>query len=145
MHANLVLPVREVQDRNPLRAESDWPSVVVAGGHQTGVLLTRHLTKRGVKVFCVEWYRKQACFRTVYGTTLECPNPDEEPSAWMSFMMSLGVKLNHPVLIPIDDQNVTVIAQNAEELATTFRFYKDATALQTQLCSKQGQYRIAEE
>jgi predicted ATP-grasp superfamily ATP-dependent carboligase len=132
-------------DRNSLRAESDWPSVVVAGGHQTGVLLTRHLSKRGVKVFCVEWYRKQACFRTVYGTTLECPNPDEKLSEWLSFMAALGAKLNHPVLIPIADQFVTVIAQNAEELAANFRFYKDATALQTQLCTKQQQYRIAEE
>ena len=134
-----------VQDRNPRRAESDWPRVVVAGGHQTGVLLTRHLSKRGLKVFCVEWYRKQPCFRTMYGTTLECPNPDENLSAWMTFMTALGTKLSHPVLIPIADQYVTVIAQNAEELATTFRFYKEATALQTQLCTKQQQYRIAEE
>ena len=59
-------------------------------------------------------------------------------------MTALGAKLNHPVLIPIADQYVTVIAQNAEELASTFRFYKEATALQTQLCTKQQQYRIAE-
>ena len=63
---------------------------MVAGGYQTGVVLMRNLVRRGLDVYCVEWFREQPCFRSVYGTSFVCPNPDDSPDEWLSFMIELG-------------------------------------------------------
>ncbi|MFY9727657.1 MAG: hypothetical protein WAJ87_19330 [Bryobacteraceae bacterium] len=130
---------------NPQRAEPGWPPVVVAGGFQTGVLLMRNLERRGLKVFCVEWFREQPCFRSVYGTSFECPNPDEKPAEWIEFMIGLGKRIGaRPVLIPSADQFVTAIARYADQLDPHFQFCREGAALQGLLATKERQYDLAE-
>src|SRR5271170_5544082 len=138
--------VREAQDSNPRRAGSGWPPVVVAGGFQTGVVLMRNLVRRGLRVYCVEWLRLQPCFRSVYGQTFECPNPDDKPAEWLAFMLELAGKLEgKPVLIPTSDQFVSAIAQHAGELKKTFLFCQEGAAVQGLMATKQRQYDLAGE
>jgi predicted ATP-grasp superfamily ATP-dependent carboligase len=120
--------------------------VVVAGGYQTGVVLMRDLVRRGLDVYCVEWFREQPCFRSTYGTTFECPNPDERPDEWLSFMIEIGGRLaSKPVLIPTADQFVTAIGRHATELRNHFLFCHGGATVQALLATKQRQYDLAGE
>jgi predicted ATP-grasp superfamily ATP-dependent carboligase len=133
-----------ISNPNPERAQPDWPPVVVAGGFQTGVVLMRNLVRRGLKVFCVEWFHEQPCFRSVYGTSFQCPNPDEKPDEWLEFMIGLSAKIGgKPVLIPSADQFVTAIAQHATQIEPHFRFCQGAAALQGLMATKKRQYDLA--
>jgi len=136
--------MNEVTRPNPERAEPSWPPVVVAGGFQTGVVLMRNLVRRGLKVYCVEWLREQPCFRSVYGTSFECPHPDNQPAEWLGFMVGLSGKIgDRPVLIPSADQFVTAIARHADRLEPHFRFHPAGVALQGLLATKERQYDLA--
>ena len=138
--------MKEASGRNPERAEPGWPPVVVAGGFQTGVVLMRNLVRRGLSVFCVEWFREQPCFRSVYGTSFECPNPDEKPAEWLEFMIGLSGRIGvKPVLMSSADQFVTAIARHAVQLSPHFQFCQSAAAVQGLMATKKRQYDLANE
>lgn len=132
------------QSNNPLKAQRDWPPVVVAGGYQTGVNLMRSLSRRGLTVYCVENDRKKQAFRSIYGKTYECPDPDTLPGGWASFMLDLASKLpGKPVLIASADAFVSVMAKYAGALRTAYVFCYDTAVLQGELVSKKGLYELA--
>jgi D-aspartate ligase len=129
---------------NPLRAEPDWPPVVVAGAFQTGVVLMRNLHRRGLRVYAFDCVPNQPGFSSVYGKTYLCPNPDHEPEAWVSFMVNLARQIGgKPVLIPSADQFVSAISEHADQLSPYFTFLRAASATQALLATKQRQYDIA--
>lgn len=129
---------------NPSQAQPDWPSAVVAGGYQTGIVLMRNLARRGVRVSCIDNDRRMPAFKTVYGRAYQCPNPDEDPAAWVRFMRELGGKIgSRPALISSSDRFITVLADHADELEPYFTFPKTSVAVQALLATKQRQYDIA--
>jgi len=131
---------------NRFQPQSEWPAVVVAGAFQTGVVLMRDLLARGLRVFAVDCNSGQPGFRSVYGKTYLCPNPDDEPAAWLAFMTGLQEKLGgRPVLIPSADQFVSAIAAHAEALEPYFLFNHSAMTIQSLLATKKRQYQIAAE
>ncbi len=130
--------------KNPERAQPGWPPVVVAGAYQTGVGLMRNLLRRGVRAYAFDCTPRQTGFRSAYGKTFLCPNPDFEPAAWVAFMQQLSQDLGErPVLIPSADQFVTAISAHAQELKDHFIFLPTATATQALLATKERQYAIA--
>jgi len=138
--------MQEITGANPGRAEPGWPPVVVAGGFYTGVDLMRNLLRRGLQVYCVEWLRAQPCFRSVYGTSFQCPNPDEKPAEWLEFMIGVSARIGgKPVLISSADQFVTAIARHSAELEPHYRFCHAGVALQALLATKERQYDLANE
>ena len=129
---------------NPLRAEPDWPPVVVAGAFQTGVVLMRNLRRRGLRVYAFDCAPNQPGFSSVYGKTYLCPNPDNQPEAWVSFMVDLARQIGgKPVLIPSADQFVSAISAHADQLSPYFVFLQAASSTQALLATKQRQYDIA--
>src|SRR3954447_23696631 len=132
-------------DPNPQKAESGWPAAVVAGGFQTGVVLMRSLSRRGVKVYCVDSNPKQPAFRTVYGEAHLCPHPDDQPADWLRFMQDLAGKIGgKAALIPSSDQFVTAIGRHADQLEKHYFFCHSSAAVQALLATKERQYEIAE-
>lgn len=104
----------------------------------------RNLARRGLNVYCVEWYREQPCFRSVYGQSFECPNPDDHPAEWLRFMIEFSRKLGgRPALIPSADQFVSAIGRHSAELEEYFLFCQNAAAVQALLATKQRQYELA--
>ncbi len=133
-----------VSKQNPERAQPDWPPVVVAGAYQTGVGLMRNLLRRGVRAYAFDCIPGQTGFRSSYGKTFLCPNPDFEPAEWIAFMQQLSHTLGmRPVLIPSADQFVTAISAHASKLADHFIFLPAAAATQALLATKERQYAIA--
>ena len=131
-------------DQNITRAVSGWPPVVVAGAFQTGIVLMRNLVRRGLTASCIDCNPSQPGFKTVYGKAYLCPNPDDEPQAWVRFMIELSAKIGgKPVLIPSADQFVTAIGAHADELDGHFIFLQSLAAVQALLATKQRQYDIA--
>ena len=132
-------------ENNPQRPKPDWPSVVVAGAFQTGVVLMRDLRKRGLKVCAFDCVPGQPGFKTIYGKTHLCPNPDIDPAGWMRFMLDLRQQLGgvNPVLIPSADIFVSAIAEHASELAKHFVFCAEAMPVQALLATKKRQYEVA--
>ena len=129
---------------NPVRAEPDWPPVVVAGAFQTGVVLMRNLHRRGLRVCAFDCVPSQPGFSSIYGKTYLCPNPDHQPEAWVSFMINLAREVGgKPVLIPSADQFVSAISEHADQLTPHFTFLRAASATQALLATKQRQYEIA--
>lgn len=124
---------------------TEWPPVVVAGGFQTGVVLMRNLVRRGVETCCVDCDAAQPGFRTVYGKSYLCPNPDTQPAEWAQFMIELARKIGRrPVLIPSADQFVTAIADYAVALEPHFILQPASVAMQALLATKKRQYEIAD-
>ncbi len=106
----------------------------------------RNLARRGVKTYCIDWLLEQPGFKTVYGQAFQCPNPDDEPAAWVQFMQDLARKLgSRPVLIPSADQFVSAIGEHAAALQEHFYFCHSAMAVQALLATKKRQYAIAGE
>ena len=126
------------------KPQPDWPSVVVAGAFQTGVVLMRDLRRRGLKVCAVDCNPQQPGFKTIYGRTYLCPNPDDDPSGWLRFMIELGGRLGgKPVLIASADQFVSAIAASTAELRGHFVFCDSGVSIQALLATKRRQYSIA--
>lgn len=130
-------------DPNPSKAQPGWPPVVVAGVFQTGVNLMRDLIRRGVVAYGVDYNRSQAGFRSVYGKTVQCPNPDDKPDEWLDFMTNLARKLGtKPVLIPSADAFVSAIARHRDSLKQAYLFCHDAAPIQAKLATKEEQYNL---
>lgn len=127
----------------PDRAESDWPPVVIACAFNTGVQVARHLVRRNVRVRLIDCDRTVDGFQSIYGNAEWCPNPDDEPEAWLHHMIALGERMQErAVLIAASDQFVAAIGHFAEQLAPHF-IISPSAKLQAELATKDGQFRIA--
>jgi predicted ATP-grasp superfamily ATP-dependent carboligase len=134
-----------MSDPNPSRAEPDWPPALVAGAYQTGVVLMRNLARRGVKVSCIDCDSNRPAFHTVYGKAYLCPNPDEEPAAWVDFMVRLGAQFHRrPVLISSSDRYVSAVADHVPALKERFIFAGASAVVQGLLATKRRQYELAD-
>jgi len=104
----------------------------------------RDLARRHVSVCCIDCDSKGSGFRTIYGRGYVCPNPDNDPAAWLKFMIELARKTQRPpVLIPAADQFVSAIADHADKLSDVFLFCHKAIATQALLATKERQYDVA--
>ena len=123
--------------------KTDWPPAVIAGASQTGVLGVRSLRRQGINALCFDCNSAAQGFRSRYGPAHLCPNPDENPKEWVSFMAELSNKLGaKPVLIPSSDRYVIAIANHLEELQEYF-LLNPGIQLQADLALKQTQYKLA--
>jgi D-aspartate ligase len=128
----------------PRCAEPNWPSAVIAGASQTGVLGMRSLIRRGIKAVCFDCSGSLPGFKSVYGRGYLCPNPDDNSDKWLDFMIELARKIgDKPVLIPSSDQFVSAIAKHSESLKEWY-IISPGIAIQGLLAEKQTQYELAE-
>ena len=129
---------------NPQRAGPDWPPVVVASVFQTGLNLMRDLLRHGVRVVGVDCHPGHEGFRSRYGTSQLCPNPDTDPEDWVAYMIGLAGSLGaKPVFIAAADQFVSALAAHAHELKEFYLFSLDTVVVQGQLATKEQQYALA--
>jgi D-aspartate ligase len=104
----------------------------------------RGLSRRGLRVCSIDCHPEQPGFRTVYGKTHLCPNPDEQPQEWLAFMIRLAGQIGgRPALISSADQFVTAMAEHAPELDKHYLFLSAAAELQAKLATKEVQYHLA--
>lgn len=103
----------------------------------------RDLSRRGVRVCCIDHTPGQRGFKSIYGPGYLCPNPDESPAAWLQFMRDLAARLGgKPVLISSADVYVTAIANHEAELEPLFIFSR-SVASQALLATKKRQYELS--
>jgi D-aspartate ligase len=130
------------RDRDELRQ----PPVVVASVFQTGLNLMRDLEQKGIRVVGVDCYPNHQGFRSRYGRSFLCPNPDKEPDNWVAFMLSLAAAMGEkPVLIAAADIFVSAIGRHAKVLSEHFIFSESGCILQATLSTKETQYALARE
>jgi predicted ATP-grasp superfamily ATP-dependent carboligase len=130
-------------DRHPEVAQPGWPPAVIAGAFQTGVLGVRTLRRRGVEAVCFDANPRQSGFRSSWGPARLCPSPDNEPDAWVRFMVELAATFRQrPVLISSSDQFVSAIARHADALAPHY-VLSPGCRLQGLLADKQTQYDLS--
>jgi predicted ATP-grasp superfamily ATP-dependent carboligase len=128
----------------PLRAESAWPPVVVASVFQTGLNLMRDLLRRGVRTVGVDCDASHEGFRSAYGKSYLCPNPDTDPDGWLAFMVDLAKRLGgKPVIIPAADIFVTAMGRHVDALKQHYIFSPETIAVQAALATKEQQYALA--
>jgi len=133
-------------DQNPVRAEPNWPAAIVGGTFQTGLNLMRDLLRKGVRTVAVDNDLNHEGFRSVYGKTYECPNPDTHPAEWVAYIKELGAKLGgKPVFIPSSDIFVAALGRHARELAPFLSISPEGAELQAAVCTKDVQYKMAAE
>src|SRR6185437_10213548 len=77
----------EIVRRNN-EAVSKRPPAVIASVFQTGLNLIRDLERRGIRAIGIDSNPKNPGFRSRYGRSYLCPNPDLEPEKWVDFMVS---------------------------------------------------------
>lgn len=137
--------VHSLEQQAALIAGADWPPAVIAGAHRTGVLGVRSLARRNVRVTLFDCDSSMPGFRSVYGPSRLCPNPDVEPEQWLRYMVGLAAEHDRPpVLITSADQFVTAISRHAETLREHYIF-SPGIALHGALAEKRTQYRLARE
>ena len=128
----------------PVRAHIDWPPVVVASVYQTGLNLMRDLLRRGVPTIGIDCDIEHEGFRSNYGKSYLCPNPDTDPEGWVAFMIDLAQRLgSKPVIIPAADIFVSALGKHVDSLKDHFTFSLEATAVQAALATKEQQYALA--
>ena len=124
-------------------AQADWPPAVIAGAFQTGVLGARSLIRHGVKAVFFDCNSKLCGFRSVYGPARLCPDPDNNPQAWLDFMLQLADELGEKaVLIPSSDRYVSAIGKYRDILEERYSLCP-GIGLQSLLAEKQTQYQMA--
>jgi D-aspartate ligase len=122
------------------------PPAVVASVFQTGLNLIRDLEQKGVRAVGVDCDPNNPGFRSRYGKSYLCPNPDKEPDAWLAFMIALAEAMGEkPVLIAAADLYVSAIGRHATALSEYFIFSEAGCILQSELTSKETQYGLAQE
>jgi D-aspartate ligase len=120
------------------------PPAVVASVFQTGLNLMRDLEQKGVRVVGIDCNGSNPGFRSRYGRSYLCPNPDHEPEQWLAFMLSLAEAMGEkPVLIAASDIFVSAIGLYAEQLSEHFIFSEAGSQLQAKLGTKETQYALA--
>jgi predicted ATP-grasp superfamily ATP-dependent carboligase len=125
-------------------AEGGLPPAVVASVFQSGLNLMRDLEQKGVRVVGVDCHPENPGFRSRYGRSLLCPNPDKEPGKWLDFMLSLSTEIGEkPVLIAAADIFVSAIGRDAQALSEHFIFSEKGCVLQAELSTKERQYALA--
>ena len=128
----------------PERGGKDWPPVVVGCVHQTGLNLMRDFVRKGVRAVGIDYVREHEGFRSIYGESRFCPNPDEDPSGWLVFMRALARSLGaRPVFISAADVFVSALGRHAADLREAFIF-SDSAKLHADLGTKERQYALAE-
>jgi predicted ATP-grasp superfamily ATP-dependent carboligase len=127
-------------------AELQWPPAVVASVFQTGLNLMRDLEQKGIRVVGVDCFPENPGFRSRYGQSFLCPNPDVEPDNWLAFMLSLAEAMGEkPVLIAAADIFVAAIGRYAKVLSEHFILSESGCILQAELSTKETQYALARE
>jgi len=122
------------------------PPVVVASVFQTGLNLMRDLEEKDLRVIGVDADPSNQGFRSKYGISLLCPNPDKYPEAWLEYMIDLARAIGEkPVLIAASDLFVAAIGQHALALRDHFIFSEAGCILQATLTTKEKQYALARE
>jgi len=122
------------------------PSAVVASVFQTGLNVMRDLEQRGIPVVGIDYDPTHPGFRSRYGRSFLCPNPDAEPDNWLAFMLELaGAMGERPVLIAAADIFVSAIGRHVRALSEHFIFSEKGCTLQAALCTKEKQYALARE
>ncbi len=133
----------DVLKRPDGRGTSRSPAVV-ASVFQTGLNLIRDLEQRGVRAIGVDCNPENPGFRSKYGRSFLCPNPDKQPAEWLEFMISLAEAIGEKaVLIAASDIFVAAIGRNAATLRNYFIFSESGAVLQSRLGSKETQYALA--
>jgi predicted ATP-grasp superfamily ATP-dependent carboligase len=128
------------------RAGPDWPPVVVASVFQTGLNLMRDLIRRGVRAVGVDYESHNSGFRSVYGHSYLCPNPDTHPQEWLAFMQSLSRQMGiRPVIICAADIFVSALGAHADALEPYYVFSRASVAVQAALATKEQQYALAQQ
>lgn len=127
-------------------AASHRPPAVVASVFQTGLNLMRDLEEKGVRTVGIDCDPNNPGFRSRYGKSYLCPNPDKDPDAWLAFMIALATALGEkPVLIAAADLYVSAMGRHAQALSEHFIFSVEGCILQSNLTSKETQYGLARE
>lgn len=142
-------PLRIRRDTRPnLMSEnprSNRPPAVVLGAYQTGLVLMRNLTRHGIETCSIDCDPNQPGFKSVYGKTYLCPNPDTDPGGWEQFMVDFGRKFSRkPVLIASSDLFVSAMSDHAAALSEHYIFRAGSVGTQALLATKKRQYEIAD-
>ncbi len=128
----------------PIKAQRDWPPVVVGSVYQTGLNLMRDLLRRDVRTVGIDHDPEHQGFQSIYGKSYACPNPDTHPDRWVAFMIDLAGRLGaRPVFIPAADIFVSALARHAEQLSEHYIFSLESIAVQSALATKEQQYALA--
>jgi D-aspartate ligase len=124
----------------------DRPPVVVASVFQTGLNLMRDLEEKGLRTIGIDCDPANPGFRSKYGVSVLCPNPDKEPQNWVEFMLALASAIGEkPALIAASDLFVAAVGTHARCLKEHFIFSETGSVLQATLTTKEKQYALARE
>jgi Predicted ATP-grasp enzyme len=122
------------------------PPAVVGSVFQTGLNLMRDLEEKGICAIGIDADPTNPGFRSKYGISLLCPNPDKEPQAWLEFMLDLAKVIGEKaVLIAASDLFVSGIGQHVKALREHYIFSEAGCELQALLTTKEKQYALARE
>ncbi len=131
------------EEEHPLHRR---PPAVVASVFQTGLNLMRDLEQKGVRVIGIDCNAENPGFRSRYGRSFLCPNPDKHPEDWMAFMSALADAIGEKaVLIAASDLFVSAIGRYVDGLSSHFVFSAPGCKLQASLATKETQYALARE
>ncbi len=104
----------------------------------------RDLLRQGVRVVGIDYDASHEGFRSSYGKSHLCPNPDTSPADWVAFMIGLANQLGtKPVIIPAADIFVAALGNHAKELQAHYIFSLESIAVQAALATKEQQYALA--
>ena len=105
----------------------------------------RDLLAKGVRAVGVDCNRENEGFRSIYGKSYECPDPDTNPEGWVAFMQSLSRQLGaKPVFIASSDMFVSALGRHAAGLRDYYTFSAGAQ-IQAALTTKELQYALADQ
>ena len=83
-------------------------------------------------------------FRSRYGKSYLCPDPDAQPAEWVAFMKRLAREIGgKPAIIAAADIFVTALGEHAAELEADYRLSRATLSVQAALTTKEQQYALA--
>jgi predicted ATP-grasp superfamily ATP-dependent carboligase len=122
------------------------PAIVVGVNWTNGLGLVRDLGEEGVPVLGLDPSPDAIGFVSRYATGLVCPDPGNEPDAFLTFMDALGRRLSRPgVVFLTRDQDVVTASVHREALERHFHLPFAGWEVVAKIVDKRGQYAAAEE
>lgn len=120
--------------------------VVVLSTHTMGYGVIRALGLMGIPITAIHYNKSDIGFLSKYvRESIKAPNPINNPTNFINFLLELGTKKNKPLLVPANDETLVAVAEHKNELEKFFTVACNDFEIVKKFINKEETYKIAVE
>ncbi len=127
-----------------VRRATTHPAAVILGSSANALVYSRSLGRHGIPTLVLDSHKGVAMYSR-FGVHHVLPPIEEQADEWLSFLDSLGDRLDMPAVVcPTADPHLLFLSKHREQIGRRFRFIIPDHGTLQNILNKRAQYAIAE-